>query len=367
MKKLFTLLFIVVALFACKKDQKTDGYVLNGNVSGFSETKVLLQQRVEGEFVTVDSAVVTNGAFTLKGKVDAPEMFYIKFAEKKYFPLFVENTTIELKGNMDSLDNLKVTGSPLNEINDKYNAELAAAYAKYDILTAKEQEAAQKKDDAALEAIKNEYKAIDDEVRAIKMKYFNENVKNVFSAYLLLRDLGYEIELKEMQDLVAKFDTTIAKHKYTTKIVERIDVLKKVDIGQIAPDFSQNDPSGKPIALSSFKGKYVLIDFWASWCRPCRAENPNNVAMYKKYNKKGFEIFGVSLDNNKENWEKAIKDDGLTWAHVSDVQGWKNAVAKIYGVNSIPHTVLLDKEGKIIAKNLRGDDLKAKLEELFGK
>ena len=140
---------------------------------------------------------------------------------------------------------------------------------------------------------------------------------------------------------------------------------KKTAIGAVAPEFSMNDTEGKAIALSSLKGKVVLVDFWASWCGPCRQENPNVVKVYQKYHSKGFEILGVSLDQRKEDWLKAVKDDNLTWIHVSDLQYWQNAAARLYGVNAIPQSFLLDKDGKIIAKGLRGEQLEKKLAELF--
>lgn len=137
-------------------------------------------------------------------------------------------------------------------------------------------------------------------------------------------------------------------------------------VGGEAPDFTQNTPEGEPVSLSDLRGKVVLVDFWASWCGPCRRENPNVVRMYNKYKDKGFEILGVSLDNNKERWMNAIEADGLTWPHISDLKGWSNTAAQKYGVTSIPQTVLLDKDGKIIARNLRGSRLEAKLAEIFG-
>ncbi|MBI3233320.1 MAG: TlpA family protein disulfide reductase [Bacteroidetes bacterium] len=137
-------------------------------------------------------------------------------------------------------------------------------------------------------------------------------------------------------------------------------------IGKVMADINLPDPSGNMIKLSSLRGQYVLVDFWASWCRPCRAENPNVVKAYKKYHGKGFEIFGVSLDDNNDKWKKAIDADNLTWKHVSELKGWQSDVCRKYNVNSIPFSILLDKDGKIIATNLRGEELENKLKELLG-
>jgi len=196
--------------------------------------------------------------------------------------------------------------------------------------------------------------------------YILKNGKSVVAAYLAISN-AYAYSLEDLKAINKAMDPSIANSAYVKKLAEREIILGKVETGQPAPEFTMNDTTGKPISLSSLKGKVVLVDFWASWCGPCRAENPNVVAAYKRFSSKGFTVFGVSLDTDKDKWLQAIAKDGLTWPHVSDLIGWDNAAAKQYGVMSIPASYLLDKEGKIIASNLRGEELVKKLEELLGK
>jgi peroxiredoxin len=178
--------------------------------------------------------------------------------------------------------------------------------------------------------------------------------------------LSYEMEANEIESMVNGLDTTIAALPQMKDLKERVRIMKAVSVGQKAPDFTLSDQSGNPVVLSSkFGPKLLLIDFWASWCQPCRQENPNVVKVYNEYHKKGFDIVGVSLDKTKDAWVKAISDDKLAWTHVSDLQYWNNAAAKLYAVNSIPANFLLDETGTIIARNLRGEALYNKVSEIL--
>ncbi len=198
-----------------------------------------------------------------------------------------------------------------------------------------------------------------------ELKSMISNSKQSYGALYVINFLNPEQEAVFINNFIAENDKTFGKTDLYIGLKYRMQEMKKLAIGQPAPEISMPTPAGKILSLSSLKGKYVLVDFWASWCGPCRKENPNVVKLYNEYNSKGFEILGVSLDTKKENWEKAISDDKLTWPHISELAGWQTSVVKNFKIESIPSTLLVDKDGNILARNLRGEDLENYLKKLF--
>jgi len=364
MKKLLATLVIAFTIFACQTTK--DKFSIKGTIAGVETGKVYLQKIVDGRPQSIDTADVVEGKFAFQGKMEVPDIRILRLNEQDYFAqLFLDNSDVKVVANKDSLRSTKITGSPTQDIFKDYLTELERINKEVAKLQQKYQTSMSSGNTDEAKKAEIDYTATMDNMKVYTKNFVKEHNNSVVSAYLTLAQLVQQIEEPELDSIIAKFPAEISRSEYVIKLKELAEGMKKTAIGAPAPDFTMNDPEGKPISLSSLKGKVVMIDFWASWCGPCRKENPNVVKLYQKYHTKGFEIIGVSLDRTKEEWVKAIADDQLTWVHVSDLQFWQNTAARLYSVNAIPQSFLLDKDGKIIAKILNSEQLAAKLNELF--
>lgn len=364
MRNVIAILVLALAVFSCQTAK--DEYSIKGSIAGVETGKIYLQKLVDGQPQSVDTTDVVDGKFSFKGKMEMPDIRFLRLNEQDYFAqFFLDNASITVKANKDSLRNTKITGSPSQDVFQAYVAEMEKLNKDVMALQEKYQNAMTTGNTNEADKAKIDYQAMIDNNKVYTKNFVKEHSNSVVAAYITLVQLASQVEGAELDSITSKFAPEIGSSEYVVKLKEMIAEQKKTAVGVEAPDFTMNDPEGKPVQLSSLRGKVVMIDFWASWCAPCRQENPNVVKLYQQYHDKGFEIIGVSLDRAKEEWVQAIKDDQLSWIHVSDLQYWQNAAARLYGVNSIPQTYLLDKEGKIIAKGLRSEQLATKLSELF--
>lgn len=364
-KNILITLLVLAGLLSCAKPE---GFIIKGIIHGRDSGKIKLLRYSGEKYITEDSANIVNGKFELKGKTDLPELRLISLDTKKVVAqFFAENGEIYVKIDADSINKAGIKGSKSDEEYATLTKEFMNNTREIQVIQNKFMEAQQKHDDQGIKQAQADYQAVVQNQDVYVKNFIREHRKSTVSPLAALMQFSQEISAHEIDTLINFLDPSIHKSIYVTELKKIADRLRVTEIGSIAPDFTLNTPEGTPFSLSALKGKIVLIDFWASWCKPCRLENPNVVAIYNQYKNKGFDILGVSLDKEKEAWIKAIADDKLAWHHVSDLKFWQCDVAVKYGIQAIPFTLLLDKDGKIIAKNLRGEALGKKLEEIFGK
>jgi peroxiredoxin len=377
MKKIILVACLTLGWLSCSSGQTPadkNGFQIKGKVKVPNQGLVVLQKMENNGLKGIDSVKLgKDNTFELKGNITEQGFYRLNLFNKQNILLVLdkgEQLEITADGNAEKgaftvkgskgTDNL----TKVNKIKEDFEAKAAQMNQEFTV-------ANQKQDVAAQQKIQQQFMAMQQANVASIKKLINEMGTSIVSLYATnFLNPEEEADFQFLSNLAKRFEKEAPNNSYSKDFVKQVkDLEKKMasmpTIGKQAPDITLSNPEGKPVSLSSLRGKYVLIDFWASWCGPCRQENPNVVRMYNKYKGKEFEIFGVSLDQDRAKWLGAIEKDKLTWTHVSDLKGWQSAGGQAYQVNSIPATFLIDKAGKIIAKNLRGDALEQKLEEVL--
>jgi len=320
-------------------DSNVDGYLIKGKINNMSARAPIYLEEITAQTArAIDTATVeADGTFELRGKVAQQSLGRLRVGNGTAMLLIIDNKTMDVTLDVQNPSSFSTTGSL---------------------------------ETAQLHSLIKDIQAKQPAEREAYLKVYSDTVKNPLLAYMAVSNLSIEDNYESYQKFAQRLQTELPNSPLTSQFQNYIASMQSamnIAVGKEAPDLKLANPAGKEIALSSLRGKVVLIDFWASWCRPCRQENPNVVAAYQKFKDKGFDIYSVSLDQKADKWKEAIEADKLIWAsHVSDLGGWNSAAAAQYSVRSIPSSFLIDKDGKIIAKNLRGEALDAKLAEVLG-
>lgn len=376
-KQLFSAVFILITGQAYSQSSyPAKGFILNGTVNEKLNAATAVVSYKSGTTAFLDSIPVTNGQFNFQGESQGPVFVKItilykpagKSQKTDNISFYVDGTAVQLR-SPDSIKHAVVIGSPIHDEYLEYRKLIALQFSRTALLNSRWTKADKEKRDHPFlkDSIDAARKALDEQKKTELMEYIAKHPDTYFSLLALKELAGSRIDVSTVEPVFLRLSEKVRSTPAGREFTGRIEKNRLTSVGSLAPDFTLNDPDGKPVTLSTFRGQYVLLIFWASWCGPCRKETPNVVRMYHQYKDKNFHILSVSLDRpeGRQAWLEAIRKDGMMWTQVSDLKSWENAAAKIFGVVAIPQNYLLDPTGKIIATNLRGEALDKKLKELF--
>jgi peroxiredoxin len=343
-----------------QKATASTGFTVTGNIEGLVDGEVKITT-TQGD-QTIAKGAAKNGVFSLSGNVAEPGLCWLTLGKEQPQYIFLENAPIRITGKKADIKSLQIQGSQSHNDFLNFRKTFDPLFANLNAITLQLQQTPEDKKPAVMqqytEAIANLNQNVGQFIASHQASYV--------SVFLLTVTRQINENVAELETRFNALNPAVKASTYGKELENYITVAKVGAVGSDAMEFTQNDVNGKPVSLSQFRGKYVLVDFWASWCKPCRLENPNVVRTYNRFKDKNFTVLGVSLDQSKDPWLRAIDMDKLTWTNVSDLQFWNNAVAQLYHVQSIPQNFLIDPNGKIVAKDLRGEDLDKKLCEFLG-
>jgi peroxiredoxin len=361
------LLSATMALFSCGEADSAGGkVVITGNLQNAPDGVVVLSQYTDSRPKVLDTLEIkSNGDFTFEfDSIGAPTFYELNLYGQRVVKLALFKENVDVKFNFSDPNSLQIEGSQDSKEMLKLEKLMEGYQVQVNQLNERYYEAMSKNDAEVIRQVQVDAMSLEAQ-QVISVKEMIESMGTSFASLAAIGLLNPQNDFLFIDALITKLNENYPGTIAILQMKQQLDELRALAVGQVAPDIVLPDPSGKTTKLSDLRGKYVLIDFWAAWCKPCRQENPNVVRMYSQYNAKGFEIFGVSLDRTREDWVKAIADDKLTWTQVSDLLYFNSAAAELYQIQAIPATYLIDPDGKIIAKDLRGPSLEAKLAELF--
>lgn len=351
--------------WGCKSNEKEEGQtIISGEVADFEDGVITLYRVIAEDSSKIDTFEIKKGKFEFRFTDSEPRLANLVFPDgTSAVQFFTEPGNITMKGAKDNLNQMEITGTPTNVLNQEVKLINEGLETEFRELYEKANQAQTSGDLTALDSIEPQMQKFQARAAKANVEFAMEHPTSLLSAYLgLTASMTPDLDLKPLYNSLSE---EIKATFFGQRLQTVVEASTKTAIGTSAPDFEGISPDGKIIKLSSLKGKHVLIDFWASWCMPCRQENPAVVSVYQAYKSKGFDIIGVSLDQEKDKWIEAIAQDNLTWPHVSDLMGWKSKIVAMYGVQGIPQNFLLDKDGVILAKSLRGQELETKLKEIL--